>query len=281
MVRIALLLAAALAGVAVAAGSSARDAPAPEGRIAFYSAREQAYVAVSPDGSPRVRLTRRLPSPVALSRDGRRIAFERGGALWVANADGSRAVRLADTANEDESPAWSADGRRLAFVSTGQRGQGGIFVVGADGSGLTSLCRGFCRLLSYWNLAWSPDGSRLAFVAATLGSAGHPPDIYVMDVATSKLTPVTRTRASESAPSWSPDGSQLAFAADGDLYVSTLDGSPPRALTSGFSVDDAPAWSPDGTRIAFAREGDVYVMDSDGSGVTRLTPGNAPIWLSR
>ena len=85
------------------------------------------------------------------------------------NADGSNARRVAAKAAEGD-PAWSPDGRRIAFRrydgQLGSIGNSDLFVVNADGSGLRRLTRGAENLRWF---AWSPDGRTIAFLRKQRG----------------------------------------------------------------------------------------------------------------
>ena len=81
------------------------------------------------------------------------------------SADGSDVRRVAPKATSGE-PAWSPDGRRIAFrIFDGRRfesaGNSDLFVVNADGSGLRRLTRGAANVRWF---AWSPDGRTVAFL---------------------------------------------------------------------------------------------------------------------
>lgn len=177
------------------------------------------------------------------SRDGN------GPGLFVAPGDGSPARRIS---RQGTYPAWSPDGRRLAFYSPRSgRKETELWVAAADGSRKRRVTT---NSLADTDPAWSPDGSRIAFAR---GPAEGPDDIYLIRPDGSGLTRVTNTVGWEAFPAWSPDGRRLVFAVypagggNGDLWVADADGSAPRRLTSSADDETEPSWSPDGARIAF------------------------------
>ena len=128
------------------------------------------------DGSGHRKLPRNVPLGGAWSPDGQRIASVSVAhsfadarnptklGLWVTNADGSDARRVAPKATTGE-PAWSPDGRRIAFRrydgQLGSIGTSDLFVVNADGSGLRRLTNHAENVRWF---AWSPDGRTIAFL---------------------------------------------------------------------------------------------------------------------
>ena len=137
------------------------------------------------------------------------------------NADGSGVTRLTDNDADDWSPAWSPDGRRIAFDSN-RDGDFEIYVMNADGSGVTRLTDNDA---DDWSPAWSPDGRRIAFDSDRDGDF----EIYVMNADGSGVTRLTDNDADDWSPAWSPDGRRIAFDSnrDGDfeIYVMNADGS--------------------------------------------------------
>jgi len=197
--------------------------------------------------------------------------------IYVMNADGSGVSRLTNTPATDIDPAWSPDGRRIAFASDGDRTHRiyDIYVMNADGSGVTRLTN---DPVTAWGPAWSPDGTKIAFESYRDGNG----EIYVMNPDGSAVTNLTHDPADDAWPAWSPDGAKIAFSCrvgptlSRDIYVMNADGTGVKNLTNNPADDYTPAWSPDGSRIAFASDrdeyyGEIYVMNADGSGVTRLT----------
>jgi Tol biopolymer transport system component len=174
----------------------------------------------------------------------------------------------------DNNPAWSPDGARVAFQSDrSQQNDWDIYAVNWDGSGLTRLTSG---PETDQDPAWSPDGSKIAFLRN--GS------IHVMNADGSLVTRVSFARF-DSHPSWSPDGLRIVFASSrtgrNAIHAMNADGTNVVQLTDSSS-DYSPTWSPDGAGISFARktqdlnEG-AYLINADGSGLTRLTMGiNGP-----
>jgi Tol biopolymer transport system component len=199
--------------------------------------------------------------------------------LAIVNPDGSGTTYIPHTGDAN-SPAWSPDGRKLAFQGE-NGGDEDIYVINGDGSGRTELT--FSSAFD-GDPAWSPDGRSIAFESTRGGNS----DVFVIDVNGVKETQLTTTPGFDGDPAWSPDGSKIVFTSvrDGneEIYVMNTDGSGETRLTNDAgvvknidtdAVDQDPAWSPDGRSIAFesTRDGnfEIYRMAADGSGQTRLT----------
>ena len=140
-------------------------------------------------------------------------------AVALLSACSDQVTRLTYNDALDQTPVWSPDGERIAFVSGGNLNSD-IYVMNADGSGITRLTHN--NDASIRRPAWSPDGERIAFVFNG--------DIYLMSADGSTVTRLTHNNADDwsSSPAWSPDGERIAFSRrDGntDIYVMNVDGA--------------------------------------------------------
>jgi Tol biopolymer transport system component len=175
--------------------------------------------------------------------------------LFTVDATGTTTAKLTDNAAvADLQPAWSPDGRLLAFVRrSGGGGNPDLFVMTAAGRGRVRITAtpGPEREPS-----WSPDGTRIAFVARAAGAFR----IFVAKPdGTGKVRLTTQSEGSaDRSPAWSPDGTRVAFVSDRDggfpeVYTMNADGTGQNRLTANVFVDGNPSWSPDGTRILVER----------------------------
>jgi TolB protein len=194
--------------IVAASPGEPEGAPAwsPDGStIAFSSRRDGNWeiYTVRPDGTELRRLTRDEAfdaAPVWAPDGSGMIAFasDRGGVdshLYLMAHDGSGVRRL--TFGDDEgSPDWSPDGRRIVYAGFSS-GNADIWTIEADGSGARRLTRS--EIFEY-TPRWSPDGRWIAFE----GYLGDAPDIFVMrpdGSASRRLTPTGRYSGS---PAWRP-----------------------------------------------------------------------------
>lgn len=198
--------------------------------------------------APPVRLTlaQGTSMAAALSPDGRTIALDLLGALWLMPADGGPARRILDDGYDAHAPAWSPDGTRLAFQAY-LRDTWHIWTMRADGSELTQVTSG---PYDDREPSWSPDGQRLAFSSDRSGSY----DVWTVTLASGAVTAVTTNPANDSMPAWSPDGREIAFVSDRDargVYARRLDTGAERQLAADSAVLYTPSWAPDGRSIAY------------------------------
>jgi TolB protein len=158
----------------------------------------------------------------------------------TANADGTDSKVLVPNKAFEESPRWSPDGKRIAFVST-RDGNQELYTIGADGKDLRRLTS---EVALDNSPTWSPDGRRIAFASARSGNF----EIHVMNADGTGVRRLTNHPALDSWPAWSPDGKRIAFTSNRDgnyeIYVMDADGSGLRNLTSHPAQDNCATGPP-------------------------------------
>lgn len=195
-------------------------------------------------------------------------------ALMVADSDGFNPQVVVRSREPLMSPAWSPDGRRLAYVSF-ERGNSSIYI--------QDLSTGSRELISAkkginGGPAFSPDGSRLA---VNLSFAGNP-DIYIMDLASRSERRLTNHFAIDVEAAWMPDGKSIVFTSDRSgkpqLYEVAVSGGDATRLTFEGQYNARATICCDGKKIAMAQgNGNVYritVFDRATGTYSQISPGN-------
>jgi len=195
--------------------------------------------------------------------------------LIVADSDGYNPQVVARSRESLLSPAWSPDGRKIAYVSF-ESGNSNVYVQDIT-TGSRQLVESHSRGIN-GAPAWSPDGSKLAVSLSYVGN----PEIFVLDMASRKETRLTNNLAIDTEPTWSADGQSIYFTSDRSgrpqIYkMSATGGAPERISFQGQNNAEASV-SYDGKQIAMVQgNGNVYriaVMDNSLGGQVRfLSPG--------
>jgi len=195
--------------------------------------------------------------------------------LVIADADGENPRVILESGQPIMSPAWSADGQWIAYVSFENR----LPAVYVQRVSSGERRRVSARAGVNGAPAFSPDGKRLAL---TLSGSGGNLDIWVLDLSTQHLTRLTDDPAVDTEPAWSPDGQSIYFTSDRaggpQIYrISVTNPNRVQRITFGSSYDARPAVSPDGKRLAFVTlDGKNYriaVQDLASGTVTILSHG--------
>ena len=196
-----------------------------------------------------------------ISPDNSRIAFaslgSEGWAIRMYSLDLGRMVSFpaGSAGGSNQSPAWSADGSKIAF-SSARSGHPEIWVADASGGNAHSVTSFGADVSPVWN---PRTDDQLAFVSGRTGE----PQIYIMDQDGANVQRMTDGGYAIS-PSWSPNGGMLAFSwnrkygpgdpGGQDIYVMDIASKNWLQATHEAGNNDFPSWSPDGRHIVFQRQ---------------------------
>lgn len=216
------------------------------------------------------------------------VASDRGGGGWreiyMMDWDGANPQKISSHRSLTMSPAWSADGKKIAYTATVQRQRGAprnhdlfLYDVATETRRIISFRKGMNSGASF-----APDNKSLYLTI----SQGVSPDIYRMTFDGDLILRLTNgpNGAMNVEPTVSPDGSKVAFSSDRSgktmIFTMNADGNGVKRLTHAGQFNASPAWSPDGKKIAFAGfekdHFDIFVMNADGTGMIRLTKATKP-----
>ncbi len=223
--------------------------------------------------------------------------------IWMIPASGGDAIPLTAAQDSSSHPRWSPDGKSLAFLSArgGDEAKKQVWLLNRQGGEAQQLTS---AIQDVDDFAWSPSGDRLVLVLQDpsldeIDAAKHKGDdnwkpkphpwvidrvhfkedetgyldrrrthLYVLEIASHKLTQITSGDYDDSAPAWSPDGRSIAFVSNrsahpdrnfnDSIWVVSADNTDKGAhllrISTNPGTNGAPAWSPDGKWIAFTSQ---------------------------
>jgi serine/threonine-protein kinase len=206
---------------------------------------------VARDGSPQL-----VPAPVheydwpRLSSDGKRIAVEISGQTWTYDTTRDSLTRVTFDGTQNDAPAWSPDGTRIAVRSNREGVPGSIFWQMADGSGGQERLSTSTQV-SDTPMSFSPDGQLLAFFRTDPKTQR---DIWIASVKDHTRTPFLGTPATEGAPRFSPDGKWIAYVSDEsgrpEIYVQPYPrGGGKWQISTDGGIE--PVWNPNGRELFY------------------------------
>ena len=223
------------------------------------------------------------------SPDGRKLAYQSGGQVWVVDLGSGKKRQLTKLSGGAGGQTWSPDGRWIAFLSTtvpsGVEAENAAYLRAKEASKVTGR---LYTTLTYrhWNEWKDPRQVSHLFVVPADGSAA-PRDLtagFTTDV------PNYADVAAGDGYDWAPDSRVLAFesapdqakatSTNGELYEVQVAGGPAKKLTDNPAMDSTPRYSPDGKHLAWRaqrRPGfesdkfELWVMDRATGRVVRTT----------
>jgi tricorn protease len=230
---------------------------------------------------PRTKDVSREIRDATVSPAGERVVFEARGELFNVPATEGYALNMTQTSGAfDHDPAWSPDGKHVAFWSD-RSGEYQIYLQAADGLGkpkqLTKRTKGFG-----YKLFWSPDSKKLAFIDETN-------DISVLDVAGGDVTVIGNTEWNVSHPgryyyqiAWSPDSRWVAFTRGLDnthnaIFLYDMQDQKLHQATSGFYEDTYPVFSSTGEYLFYLTNRSMSATYSDMNDGTWVYPNSTQI----
>ena len=192
----------------------------------------------------------------AVSPDGREIAFDALGRIWVMPATGGEAEALTDAFGNARQPCWSSDGNLIAFQGYWD-GNWHIYTIQRNGENLTQRTQG---PYDHREPHWAPFASQLVFSSDRSGSY----DIWQLNTTDKELSQLTDDPANEFGPAWSPDGTRIAFVSDQPdakgIYLWYAASSSTDLLHRSDEQIDGVAWHPDGEELTFVQQGRIGSM---------------------
>ena len=219
-------------------------------------------------GTERVMVDEGTSMSVSVSPDGKSLAIDLQGSIWVLPAAGGEAHRVTDVFNDARQPAWTPDGKSIVFFAY-RNGGYHLWSVSPEGTGQRQLTQG---VFDEREPAISHDGTRIAFSSDRGNPLGSDYNIFVLDLRDNSIRQITRDPAEDSMPSWSPDDSQVAFVSTREngrgVWVADVSSGFERRLVETQSRIDAAVWAPGGDILAHGVDGPRGWLEVKGQRIT-------------
>lgn len=172
------------------------------------------------------------------------------GDIFALNQNG-QIVDLTNSPTADWSPAWSPEGKMIAFTSH-RSGNSDIWLLDVHSPDAALSPRNLTNDPAWdYSPTWSPSGQSVAFASERDGDS----EIFVQHLEGDTAIQLTFNNEMDRLPAWSPDGKYIAFAAVRNgvekIYRVRPDGTDEQVITPGPLKGTSPAWSPDSQRLAF------------------------------
>ena len=201
----------------------------------------------------------------SLEPAGRRVAISVYGEIFTAPTEQGDLVQLTDGPARDQSPVYSPDGRRIAYISDAS-GREEIYVGATDGAGQAEKISDVDALKL--GFSWSPDSKAIAYVSSDARLRRY-------DLDSKKTIELVSSRYGNiSSPVWSPDGKWIAYSRPdyvrtNDVYLVPSMGGEERKVTFDSYNDGSPHFGPNGRKLYFIR-GEGFGGRGGGGGTSQI-----------
>jgi TolB protein len=201
--------------------------------------------------------------------------------IYMCDFDGHEVRQVTHSDSITLSPAWSSDGRWLAYTSY-EKGKPDLYLQHLEDGRKVVIDRKGSNITP----AWVPGEFSLAACLSFQGDQ----EIYLLTGTGKIIKRLTNSWGIDISPSFSPDGKKMAFvskrAGTPQIYIKNLESGQSQRLTYHGHYNTSPSWSPKGDTIAYVGivkdEIDIYRIQVDGSGLTQLTANTgdneSPTW---
>ncbi|MFO7972297.1 MAG: Tol-Pal system beta propeller repeat protein TolB [Desulfobacterales bacterium] len=201
--------------------------------------------------------------------------------IYICEFDGYSPRQVTHLNSITLSPAWSSDGKWLAYTSYA-KGNPDLYIKHLREKRGAVISKKGINITP----AWVPNQFALA---ASLSFSGDP-EIYLLTGTGKVINRLTKKRGIDVSPTWSPDGKHMAFVSNRSgtpqIYIKNTVSGEVRRLTFQGRYNTQPSWSPKGDKVAYtgmeSGRNNIFVIGSDGQGLIQLTQeqgdNEAPSW---
>jgi len=220
---------------------------------------------------------------VSVSPDGRMLAIDLQGAIYVMPVGGGTAKRLGDIFNDAHQPQWSPDSKSIIYFAYRDGGYD-LWQINADGTNQHMLTEG---TFDDREPIFSHDGSKIAFSSDRGDPLGSNNNIWVMDVKSGALTQLTTNPAEDVMPAWSADDKEVIFTSSRDTYKTlwavNVETKAERKIADSDGNIAAASMGPDGQLVYESSVGNDSQLNYNGKSIS----GNEvvfpfrPSWVSK